>query len=193
MEDNEKLIEEMINEAEKAAEPGELKRGQVINSGDEDMPAPMVAMKLKSAGYVYIYDNRTGDRSLCNRNMLLQALKKKRPDGSTVFTTAKPSIEPKQGHFKCLLHQDNPNRKHYDELGLAVCKKANLISPYQVRRHMEKRHKMEWATIEQERIDTEKREDREFQRQIMTKATGGAPLYVSKKDRAKLEAVKAGE
>lgn len=181
MEDNKKLIEEMINEAEKAAEPGELKTGQVIS--DEDMSTPMVAMKTKSAGYVYVYDTRTGERSLCNRNMLVGLLRKKRPDGSTVFTTVKPKTSPKRGTFKCLLHPDNPNRKHYDELGLPVCRKANLTSPYQVTRHMQKRHKIEWQTIEQERIEAERREDREFQHQIMSRIGGEAPLYVSKKDR----------
>ena len=190
MEDNKKLIEEMINEAEKAAEPGELAKGQVINQGDSDMPAPMVAMKPQSAGYVYVYDTRTRERSLCNRNMLVQILKKKRPDGSTVFTTVKPSIAPKRGSLKCLLHQDNPNRQHYDELGLPVCMKANLTSPYQVRRHMEKRHQMEWKTIEQERIDAERLEDRELQRQLIGKVAGGAPLYVSDKDKATLAIAK---
>lgn len=183
MEDTEKLIEEMINEAEKAVEPGELTKGQVINQGSEDMPAPMVALEVQSAGYVPIYDTRTGERSVCNRNMLVQSLKKKRPDGSTVFTTAKPKTPPMRGTFKCLLHPDDPNRKHYNELGLPVCKKANLTSPYQVRRHMEKRHQMEWKTIEQERIDAEKKEEREFQRQFLSKVSGTAPLYISDKDK----------
>jgi len=185
MEDNEKLIEEMISEAESAPEPGELKGGQVISSDDADMPAPMVSLKLKSAGYKYIYDTRTRERSVCNRNMLASALKKKRADGSTVFTTEKPSVPPKRGHLKCLLHADDPNREHYTELGLAVCKKANLTSPYQVTRHMEKRHQMEWKTIERERIDIEKQEEREFRRELMGKTVEKAPLYVSDKDKAK--------
>ena len=185
MEDNEKLLEQMISEAEVATEPGELRGGQVISADDADMPAPMVSLKLQSAGYVYIYDNRTSERSVCNRNMLAAALKKKRADGSKVFTTTKPATPPKRGHFKCLLHADDPNREHYTELGLPVCGKANLTSPYQVTRHMEKRHQMEWKTIERERTDAEKQEERDFRRELMGK-TVKAPLYVSKKDQAKL-------
>ena len=175
--ENEKLIEEMVKDAEVAAEPGELKTKQVLHKGDDELPSPMMATEIKSAGYVYIYDTRTGDRSLCNRNMLLQHLKKKRDDGSTVFTTKDPGFRPPQGTLKCLLHKDGLDRKHYDELGLAVCTKDNLKSKYQVIRHMQKRHKMEWETIEQERKDAEKEEDRMFQRQLMSKAIE-APLYV---------------
>lgn len=190
MQDEDKIMEAVIKEAQEAPEPGELKRAQVLDKGKEKDSAPMVAKELTSAGYVYIYDTKTGIRSKCNRNMLPQHLKKKRLDGSTVYTLTKPDIKIKVGTFKCLLHADGPNRKHYDELGLAVCKKSNLISPHQVRRHMQKRHKVEWETIEQERIDAEKAEDRAFQRSIMGKVIEKAEepkreLYISDKDKAK--------
>lgn len=181
--ENKGLIEEMINKAEQAKEPGEIATQQVIHKGDKEVPSPMVATRMESAGYVYIYDTRTGERSVTNRNMLPTQLKKKREDGSSVFTTVKPGITPRRGNLKCMLHPDEPNRKHYDDLGLPVCRKANLTSPYQVRRHMEKRHPMEWQTIEQERIDAEKKEDKEFQRQLIGKVVGEAPLYVSDKDK----------
>ena len=174
-------IEEEMKNAEEAGEPGELKGKQILHKGDEELPSPMMATEIKSAGYVYIYDTKTGDRSLCNRNMLLQHLKKKREDGSIVFTTKDPGFRPPQGELKCMLHPKSPDRKHYDELGLPTCSKDNLKSRFQVIRHMQKRHKMEWLTIEQERVDTEKAEDREFQRQLMNKAIGEAPLYVSDK------------
>ena len=42
--DNEALLQEMILQAEKAAEPGELKTGTVLSKGDgDDSPAPMIA------------------------------------------------------------------------------------------------------------------------------------------------------
>lgn len=174
----EKLIEETVLEAEQAAEPGTMTKGQTIE-GD----VPMTTMDLKSAGYVYVYDTRTGERSICNRNMLTAQLKKKRPDGSNVFTTANPGIEVKRGTYKCMLHPDGPNRAHYDELGLAVCRKANLTSPFQVKRHMQKRHHVEWETLEEERKDMEKQEDREFQRRMLEGRSEKPPLYVSDKDK----------
>ena len=169
--EKEQLIEEAMRDAEKAEEPGVLRAKDILSEGDEETP-PSVVTQVTSAEYVWIYDTRTGDRSKCNRNMLKQHLEKKRPDGSLVFTTRDPGFRPvKKGH-KCLLHLSNPNRKHYDELGLPTCKKSNLASPFQVRRHMMKRHPQEWATIEQEREDAEKKEQREFQEKLLTRVAG---------------------
>ena len=140
----EQAIEEQIRDAEVVAE------SPIVVETDKELEVEMSPTQLKSAGYVYIYDTKTHERSLCNRNMLLHNLKKKRPDGSMVFTTLKPKVGPKRGHLKCMLHPDEPNRYHYDDLGLATCLKSNLTSPYQVKRHMQKRHKDEYATIKEE-------------------------------------------
>jgi len=182
--DDDKILESMIKEAEAAPEPGELKQAQVLDNGKGDN-APVVAKELTSAGYVYIYDTRTGDQSKCNRNMLLQHLKKKRPDGSTVFTLTDPKIPQKGGTFKCFLHPEDTNRARYDDMGLAVCKKSNLASKFQRNRHMQKRHKMEWETIEHERLEAEKIADREFQKRMMEIASGTnkPEVYVSDKDK----------
>jgi len=158
----------MLRSAEKAEEPGELAKNRTVFKGDSEVP-PMVAQKIESAGYVYIYDTRTGEQSLTNRNMLRTQLGKKRPDGSNVFTVVKPNIVPKRGNLKCMLHTEDPNRGHYDLLGLASCLKSNITSPYQVKRHMQKRHQMEWATIEEERKEAERQEDKAFQRNIMSR------------------------
>ena len=77
----------------------------------------MTAAELQSAGYVYVYDNRTGARSVVNRNMLQQQLQKTREDGTFIFTTQKPDIERVYGEIKCLLHKDDPiqaNAKSHD-------------------------------------------------------------------------------
>ena len=87
---------------------------------------------VESAGYVYIWDTQTAKSSVCNRNMLAATLGKLRKDGTRFFTTVKPNFEPRGGSHKCLLHEDDENRAEYDELGLAVCTKDNLDSPYQV-------------------------------------------------------------
>ena len=131
---------------------------------------------VESAGYVYIWDTQTGKSSVCNRNMLTSTLGKLRKDGTRFFTTIKPNFEPRGGQHKCLLHESDENRAEYDELGLAVCTKDNLDSPYQITRHMQTRHPQEWATIEDINATAAREEDREFQKILIQAAARGAAL-----------------
>ena len=163
----EKMTVELMEEAEAAPEPGSFNRRQVIHSPSDMFPIDVQGASLESAGYVYVYDTLTGDRSVINRNMLEQQLSKLRPDGTRFFTTVKPPFEPKRGTLKCLLHKDDPERWQYDEWGFAVCNKSNLISEFQVNRHAQIRHRMEWQTIYEERERKEKEEERDFQRQLL--------------------------
>ena len=163
----EKMSVELIEEAESAPEPGSFNRRQVIHSPSDAFPIDVQVSSLESAGYAYVYDNITGDRSVINRNMLEQQLSKLRPDGTRYFTTVKPNVEPKRGELKCLLHEDDPERWQYDEWGFAVCNKSNLVSEFQVNRHVQIRHRMEWQTIYEERQVKEKEEERDFQRQLL--------------------------
>ena len=164
-------IAELISLAEKAAEPGTLNIKQVISNGLDDQ-LPAVITKIESAGYVVVYNTKTCEPSLVNRNMLTTQLKKRHKDGTLAFTTIKPSKKPFRGTLTCMLHPDSPNRPHYNNLGFAVCRKSNLTSPHQVERHMMHRHPQEWATIEKERIQKEKQEDRDFQRSLMENLKG---------------------
>jgi len=157
----EQAIEEQIRDAEIVAE------SPVIVEAVGELDVEMTPTQLKSAGHVYIYDTVTHERSLCNRNMLPHNLRKKRPDGSLVFTTIKPAVGPKRGHLKCMLHPDAPNRWHYDDSGLATCKKSNITSPYQVKRHMMKRHKVEYDTIKDEIATEEKEKDRKLRESLI--------------------------
>ena len=92
-----------------------------------------------------------------------QQLQKTREDGTYVFTTQKPEFERYYGELKCLLHADDPNRETYDRMGLATCTKDNLTASHDLRVHMEKRHRREWATIDGERIDEERIRERQRQ------------------------------
>ena len=167
--ENKALLEEMLRNAERAPEPGSSEK--VVFRGDAETP-PMIVDKITSAGYVYLYETDTGERSVANRNMLPALLKIKNPDGNNRFTTVKPDYSPKRGTLKCLLHKDNPNRNHYNELGLPICPKSNITAPYMVEQHMKKRHPSAWATIEKERQDKERQEDRDLQRALLVSATG---------------------
>jgi hypothetical protein len=165
--ENDVLIEEMIASAEKVPTKGV---GEVVDRGDEKEHRPPIVMThISGNDKVYIYDTETGERSECLRYTLSTQLKKKRENGKPYFTTINPNISPKRGQFTCLLHKDRIEREHYDELGLATCKKSNLTSVYQVERHMQKKHPAEWAVIKDERARQEKEEDKEFQRALLSK------------------------
>jgi hypothetical protein len=175
------LMEEVERDAVAAIEPGELVTGQSVPDADKRLEAKVI--ELKSAGYVYIYDTQTHERSKINRNMLTAKLRQKRNDGTFIFTTKKLS-DPHRGTLKCMLHPDDPNRKHYDDLGLPVCMKSNLTAPHQVKLHMMHRHKTEFATIEAEKAEVTRNEDREYQRAILNMVTGKATVKPLKAEKA---------
>ena len=163
-------IEELSSDAyhlADAPEPAGLRENDIIHAGSPDVPMPLMVSAIQSAGYAYIYDTRTGDRSLTNKNMLPIQLKKLRPDGSRVFTTVKPDITPVTGNIKCLLHLDSPAHAQYTVMGFPECSKDNLISDFHLERHMAAKHKAEWAAIKSARDKAERVEDREFQRAIL--------------------------
>ena len=151
-----------------APEPAGLVEDEVIHAGSAELPVPVVVSSITSAGYVYIYDTKTGDRSLTNKNMLAIQLKKLRADGSRVFTTIKPDITVVNGNIKCLLHKDSPTHLQYAAMGFPECTKDNLISEFHRDRHMASKHRSEWAAIKADRDKAARAEDRAFQRAILT-------------------------
>ena len=178
------LMEE-IQEAERAKET------EVVVEPSEGTDFAQRTLKMETMGWYYIWDTRTGGRSICLGSMLESNLKKKYPDGAPRFTAKKPLNPPHPiipGTFKCRLHKDDPDRKRWDAMGFAICPKGDLASLYQVIRHMEKRHKSEWGAIKYDEERAEKREDREFQRSVIESVRGrpepeSPPLYVSEKDK----------
>lgn len=165
--DNEALIQEALRDAKVHELPGELTTNPIVHRGDETLQAPMTVKEISSAGYVHVWDSRTYERFNVLYYMLPQKLRQRRKDGSFRFTTNDPKQEPKHGTIKCLLHLDGENRAHYDELGFRTCPKHNITNPYQLTQHMKKKHKEEWAAIEKEREDKERKEDRALQRLLL--------------------------
>ena len=164
MGENKESVQEMLRDAEAAEEPGNIKPGSIVGNTNG---MTMTTSELSSAGWVYVYNVRTGDRSTVNRNMLEQQLQKKFEDGTFAFSTRKPEgIEPVRGKIKCLLHKDDPNRKLYDQMGLPVCRKATIHALHDLRIHMEKRHRREWATIDGERKEEERVKELERENQL---------------------------
>jgi hypothetical protein len=158
--EQEKTIEEKMRDAEVVAED------QLEIEGKVDDVEYMTAPEVLSAGQVYIYDNRTGERSVCRRNILAHKLSIRRPDGSLIFTTIPPNVKPKRGHLKCMLHPDE-RKSIYDTWGFPVCMKSNLTSPFQVRRHMQKRHKQEYEAIREEETRAERDKERQLRESLI--------------------------
>ena len=168
----EKAIEEQLMDVEVVPE------AQLEIEGTFEGAEYVKAEPVLSAGQVYIYDTKTRERSVCRRNILVRKLKLKREDGSQVFTTVKPATPPERGHLKCMLHPDE-RTEMYDAWGFPVCKKSNLTSPFQVRRHMQKRHKQEYEAIKEEKSRIEKDEERQLRESIINIGRKEElPLYV---------------
>ena len=155
---NEPAIEEMMRDAEIAEEPGELKPGVAIGQSDG---MTMTTSELQSAGYVYVYNTKTGNRSVINRNMLQGQLEKRHEDDSFAFSTRKPEgvITP-VGTLNCFLHASNPSREKYNRMGLVTCTKEGFFNEMDRERHLRFRHPRAYATLESERT----RADREAER-----------------------------
>ena len=168
----EKDLEEKILDAENVPEP------QVEIEGKSEDVEYMTPAPVLSAGQVYIYDTKTHERSVCRRNNLRHKLSLKREDDSLIFTTVKPKSPPKRGVLKCMLHPDE-RTELYDAWGFPVCRKSNLTSPFQVRRHMQKRHKQEYEAIKEEDARIEKDKERQLRETIIASAKKEEPpLYV---------------
>lgn len=161
------LIEEMLRDAKKVELPSELTKNPIIHRGDDSLEAPMVVKEVSGSGYVYVWDTRTFERTPVLYYMLGKVLRRRRQDGSYRFTTRDPGKKPERGTIKCLLHPDSPDRKHYDELGFRICKKSNITNDYQLKQHMKKKHKEEWAAIEAEQKERERQEDRQLQQALL--------------------------
>ena len=173
-----------------ANEPGTMQPGQVINRGDSENPIAAVATPIESAGWATMYDTLTGDTSLANKNMLPDYLTRRHPDDPKrrQYTLKDPGFRPRPGRHKCLLHAETPQREYYNSLGLAVCRKSNLQSPFQVIRHMRHRHQMEYQTIEHNREQEEKESNRKFQEAMLERMAGPAPASVPAPDAVAPEA-----
>lgn len=170
------LLEQELADAEKAPAPVVDK---ILSTGNDGQSLPTAISSISGNDYVWIYDTKTHERSKTTKNMLATQLRKLRPDGSRIFTTSKPKEQPVRGSLKCMLHVDDPNRSHYDDLGFTTCNKNNLTSPYQVKRHMQKKHKDEYAAIvEEKQLEKEEREEanKERDRKFMEGLAGIASV-----------------
>lgn len=134
--------------------------------------------ELSGPGLFFLWRNDTGERIVCDKNMLPIHLSK-RVNGKKVFSISNPHITPRVGQLKCYLHPDNENRSYYESIGFPICKKSNLISKFHLEQHMVHRHKVEWSTIQAEQKEDEKREDHKLQNALLEAAIKGVTQTAS--------------
>src|SRR3990167_9266458 len=106
-----------------------------------DKPFEQTPSVSENSGIVMLYDTITGVSSRCLKYLVGGTLNKKRADGSLAFSLQPPANVPAKNAYKCMLHQEAPNREAYDAMGLPVCKKSNLPNLFQVEQHMAHRHR----------------------------------------------------
>ena len=171
-ENTDEVLAYLQEQAEAALEPGG--QSSVVSTGEG---APPMVGHTTSAGYVYVYDRRTGVRSIVNRNQVLGmngVLSWKDKGGTFIYTLTDPGFRPDKGAFRCRLHTEDEGRPTWDSFGLPVCNKEGIPNEYMQMRHMALKHNDELQVIfdfeaREEKVekDAVADEDRAFQRKLM--------------------------
>ena len=164
-------IQEILRDAEQASEPGSVATDTLLHKTIEGVEAEMKLQEVTSAGYLYVWDTETGEKLPILSYMLPAKMRQLRPDGKPRFTGHDPKIKIWRGQIKCRLHQDDPERKHFDDLGLRVCRKSNITNPHALIQHMRLKHPQEWKQIDEEKKGKERLEDRQLQQAILLSLT----------------------
>jgi hypothetical protein len=174
---NEDLMEAFLKEADPKLEPGSVRNKTVTHAGDAEQPFPQAVTSVTSAGYVELWNTKTGERSLSNRNMLPIQLRKKHPDGTRVYTLVDPKIPQKRGSHTCLLHPDRPEREMFDGMGFPVCTKTNIPNEWQVEYgHMAAKHPKQWEAIQKMREEAKTARREKMELAILEMAARGAAM-----------------
>lgn len=173
-----------MNNAEEAEDPTFEGVGTVLQKPSNENPMAAVISEISGPGWVYLYNTMTHEKVKVNKWNLQQALKKRHNDpthpdfmGKPLFSTQKTG-DRQYGQFHCYLYGGSDDKKceacgkvhtkhpMYDQCmdwGMKKCLGAHIPSPFEVRRHMERRHKIEWGAIK-EYEDTKRNETYEQQR-----------------------------
>lgn len=169
--------EEMLHEREQYVEQHSNELQRLLSEGGGGSESATGGMQLTStAAPVYVYNRYNGEKVTVNYDQLGARLKVRfdatHPwHGQRVYT--RTFIEPKtKGTLLCPLNPDHPEREHWDEYGLAPCRKHNLISAYQVDRHIKVKHPMLHEIREREKTEAKELRQEEFFRGQSEAITG---------------------
>lgn len=175
-------LAKIIAESEANAEYDDLIKGRVavieqhndelqrllLEGGGGPEAATQAGMALTSTGgTVTVYNRYDGREVRVNYDQLAARLKVRFEPGhptmagQRVYTRER--VEPRiKGTMLCPLHVDHPDRSHWDEYGLAPCKKHNLVSQYQVDRHVKLKHPTMHDIREKERAEADRAQQMSF-------------------------------
>lgn len=182
----------------------EIKEGTVLAEETGDRFGATVSEVRRKP--VTLYNTRTLQAVEVNYWNAGDALKKLHRDraypkwiGKPVFTrgifdpetqTYKAPGVPKRGRHLCLLHPDRPEWPELERDGFPACATAHIPSEADVRSHMQKRHKAEWARMEDIRKERERRETMALQReqiQAFTRLVGVRSLPAARTPKPVIE------
>jgi len=127
-----------------------------------------------------VWSMQDGSESHVLKHKLNEVLRKRNPDGSPKFwIPGMPNQPPEQkrGVLLCQLNENHEDREWLDSIGLVgrTCRKATLLSEFDVETHMLNRHRQENALI-QTALERRKRdEERELQQLQLQALRNAAP------------------
>lgn len=188
------LIEYMTSVAGEKSANRLVKPGDVISAPDSPTPAMVsdpetLLGQPESAGYVVVFNKKTGKPVRVNKNNLTSQMRKTKcvisckakkctHDRVRVFTFTDPGFRPEAPSIACFLAESDSDRALWDSYGFAVCN-TMLRTELDKIRHGQRRHATEWAVreqrkgeLERSKYEDERREDREFQRALLEKLVG---------------------
>jgi len=178
-------LDARIKEAEVDGPVHEFRTGDSLHRESPDLPVDINVVEVKGGKYYRMWHAEDLTERLIHVNLMNNAVnarftEKHEPlrharKGDRVFVFERPAARPPELLNRCRLHPNDPERAEWDKMGLPVCKKP-LANPYEVDRHMQKKHSTAWGTIERDRLKAERDEDRQAQRVMMDAlARGVAP------------------
>lgn len=169
------------NELTPAEKPG-TKVGQPVEGvggGSESF----VVSSESGPGYYTMWwvedENNTqyGVTSLCSANMVNAKRQERNVEtGRLRWTFKDPGITPFQGIAKCWLHEDGKARELASDYGFVICPKSDLPNEFEAERHMQKKHPVEYAAIQERVARLERDEDRQIQKAIFESLKPGEEL-----------------
>lgn len=162
---------ELLNKVGESAPGTYLAEGEILSRGTEaegDSLALMKVSSLQYKGYAEVWDTRTGEKSLQPWYLLTQTMRKKREDGSQVFTRTNPNIKPDYAaDLICPLNPAAPPEQSFGGRGFKPCRKQHIPNANALLMHIRKSHKQAWEAMERERAERERAEDRALQREAI--------------------------
>lgn len=174
-------LDQRIKEAEMDGPVHEYKAGDNLQQETHEVPLESNFVEVKGGKYYRMWHAEDLDERLIHVNLMNNALRQRFPasekglrharPGDKMFVFERPVARPPELINRCRLHPNDPDRPEWDKMGLPTCSKP-LANPYEVDRHMQKKHSTAWGAIERERTRRERDEDRLAQRTMM-EAIGG--------------------